>query len=61
MRVSSDKKLYSKVIIQKLEEGDALRFVHVHAGAAGVNGPVRIFFVSYGCRFRGKYCHRTYG
>ena len=31
------------MIIQKLEEGDALRFAHVHAGAAGVNGPVRIF------------------
>lgn len=43
LRVSSDKKLYSKVIIQKLEDGDALRFAHVHAGAAGINGPVRIF------------------
>jgi hypothetical protein len=43
LRVSTDKKLYSKVIIQKLEAGDALRAAHVHAGAAGVNGPVRIF------------------
>ena len=43
LRVSADKKLYSKVIMQNLDEGDVLRFSHVHAGAAGVNGPVRIF------------------
>ena len=43
LRVSSDKKLYSKVIIQNLAEGDVLRFAHVHAGATGVNGPVKIF------------------
>lgn len=43
LRVTSDKILYSKVIIQKLQEGDALRFAHVHSGAAGVNGPVKIF------------------
>lgn len=43
LRVTSDKKLYSKVIIQKVNEGDALLFSHVHAGATGVNGPVRIF------------------
>ena len=43
LRVSADKKLYSKVIVQNLAEGDALRFAHVHAGATGVNGPVRIF------------------
>ena len=42
LRVSKSKKLYSKIIIQKLAEGDALRFAHVHMGAAGVNGPVRI-------------------
>lgn len=42
LRVSASKKLYSKLIIQKLAEGDALRFSHVHAGAAGTNGPVRI-------------------
>ena len=43
LRVSTSKKLYSKVIVQRLESGDALRFAHVHSGAAGVNGPVRIF------------------
>lgn len=43
LRVSADKKLYSKVIVQDLAEGDVLRFSHVHAGATGVNGPIRIF------------------
>jgi hypothetical protein len=43
LRLTADKKLYSKVIIQKLEDGDVLRFAHVHSGAAGVNGPIRIF------------------
>lgn len=43
LRVSADKKLYSKVIMQTLDEGDVLRFSHIHAGAAGVNGPVRLF------------------
>jgi hypothetical protein len=43
LRVSADKVLHSKVIIQKLAEGDALRASHVHIGAMGVNGGVRIF------------------
>ena len=43
LRVSASKKLYSKVIVQRLESGDALRFAHVHSAAAGVNGPVKIF------------------
>ncbi|QNA46375.1 CHRD domain-containing protein [Lacibacter sediminis] len=42
LRVSKSKKLYSKIIIQKLADGDALRFAHVHMGARGANGPVRI-------------------
>ena len=42
LRVSASKMLYSKVIIQNLAEGDMLRFSHVHAGAAGINGPVII-------------------
>ena len=41
-RVSESKKLHSKVIIQKLAERDALRFAHIHTGATGANGPVRI-------------------
>lgn len=40
LRVSESKMLYSKVIIQKLAQGDVLRFSHVHAGAAGTNGPI---------------------
>ena len=43
LRVTEDKKLYSKVIVQTLAEGDALRFSHVHSGAFGVNGPIQIF------------------
>ena len=45
LRVTADKKLHSKVIIQKLAVGDALRFGHIHLGAAGFNGPVRINLV----------------
>ena len=40
LRVSESKILYSKVIVQNLAEGDVLRFSHVHAGAAGTNGPI---------------------
>lgn len=42
LRVSASKILYSKIIIQKLADGDALRFAHVHEAPFGVNGPVRI-------------------
>ena len=42
LKVSESKKLYSKVIIQKLADGDVLRFAHIHSGAAGTNGPVRL-------------------
>lgn len=43
LRLTSDRTLYSKIMVDQLEEGDVLRFAHVHIGAAGVNGPVRIF------------------
>lgn len=43
LRVSADKVLHSKVIVQKLAEGDVLRASHIHIGAMGVNGGVRIF------------------
>ena len=43
LRLTSDRILYSKILVDQLEEGDALRFAHVHLGATGVNGPVRIF------------------
>jgi hypothetical protein len=42
LRLTADKKLYSKVTITDLETGDALKFAHVHNGPAGVNGPVII-------------------
>ena len=43
LRLTADRTLYSKVIVEDLEAGDALRFSHVHSGATGVNGPVEIF------------------
>jgi hypothetical protein len=43
LRLTADRVLYSKVIVEDLEAGDALRFSHVHSGATGVNGPVVIF------------------
>ena len=43
LRLTADRVLYSKIMVDQLEEGDALRFAHVHLGATGVNGPVRIF------------------
>jgi len=43
LRLTSDRVLYSKVIIQKLAEGDALRFAHVHSGITGVSGPIVVF------------------
>ena len=40
LRLTADKKLYSKVTITDLEAGDALKFAHIHSGASGVSGPV---------------------
>lgn len=51
LRVTADKVLHSKVIIQKLADGDVLRFAHIHAGAAGANGPVRIGLVATAADF----------
>ena len=42
LRVTTDKKLYSKITVTNLDAGDVLRFAHVHKGATGVNGPVII-------------------
>jgi hypothetical protein len=42
LRLTSDKKLYSKVTVNNLEATDALRFAHIHKAAAGTNGPVII-------------------
>lgn len=43
LRLTSEGTLYSKIQVDQLEPGDALRFAHVHIGATGVNGPVQIF------------------
>ena len=51
LRISKSKKLYSKIIVQKLAEGDALRFAHVHAGMAGANGPVRVTLAANASEF----------
>nr|MBC7614351.1 CHRD domain-containing protein [Pseudopedobacter sp.] len=40
LRLTSDKKLYSKVTITTLEQGDAMAAAHIHKGASGVSGPV---------------------
>ena len=42
LRVTTDKKLYSKITVSNLDAGDILRFAHIHKGATGVNGPVII-------------------
>ena len=38
LRLTADKKLYSKVTIANLEAGDALTVSHIHKAAAGANG-----------------------
>ncbi len=42
IRLTTDKKLYSKVTVTNLEAGDALTAAHIHGGAAGANGAVII-------------------
>jgi hypothetical protein len=43
LRLTSDKMLYSKITVNNIEPADTLRVAHIHRGAAGANGPVRIF------------------
>ncbi len=40
IRLTSDKKLYSKITVTNLEVGDALTAAHIHKEAAGANGSV---------------------
>ena len=40
LRLTHDKKLYSKVSVTNLESTDAIVSAHIHPGAPGVNGPV---------------------
>ena len=42
IRVTANKKLYSKVTASGLGEGDELTMSHIHTGADGSNGPVYI-------------------
>lgn len=40
LRLTDDKKLYSKVTITNLEAGDTVVAAHIHTGPTGLNGPV---------------------
>lgn len=42
IRLTSDKKLYSKISVEGLESDDALSAAHIHSGAAGANGGVLV-------------------
>ena len=44
IRITSEKKIYTKVVISNLESGDALTASHIHKAAAGVNGGVLLGF-----------------
>lgn len=46
LRITEDKTLYSKVTVTNIETNDTIRVSHIHRGAAGTNGPVRIFLAS---------------
>lgn len=47
LRMTEDRMLYSKVIVQKVEEDDGeLTAAHIHVGAEGVAGPVMIPLVT---------------
>ncbi len=40
VRVTADKQVYSRITVDNLEPADQLNAAHIHAGAAGTNGPV---------------------
>ena len=46
LRLTDDKVLYSKVTVNNLETDDTLTVAHVHRGALGAAGPVRITLCS---------------
>ena len=46
LRMTEDKMLYSKVTVTNIETNDTIRVSHIHRGASGTNGPVRIFLAS---------------
>jgi hypothetical protein len=45
LRLTGDT-LFSNVSFSGMEAGDTMTVSHIHRGAAGVNGPVRIFLAS---------------
>ena len=45
LRLTADGTLHSKINVEYLEPGDALRFAHIHFGAKGVNGPIFVTLV----------------
>ena len=51
IRVTSAKKIYTKVTITNLEVGDAMTAAHIHKAAAGVNGGVILGFYSIAADF----------
>jgi hypothetical protein len=51
LRLTHDKKLYSKVSVTSLETTDAIVSAHIHPGAPGVNGPVAVELCSSAADF----------
>lgn len=46
LRLTDDKVLYSKITVNNVETDDTLTVAHIHRGAVGVAGPVRITLCS---------------
>ena len=46
LRLTDDKTLYSLVTVNGIETNDTITVSHIHRGAAGTNGPVRIFLAN---------------
>jgi len=51
LRLTTDKKLYSKITVAGLEDGDALTAAHIHSGPAGANGGVVVGIYGDGTEF----------
>jgi len=51
IRLTTDKKVYSKITINNLEGADAMLAAHIHRGAANINGPVLVSIYATGSEF----------